>query len=121
MSRSINRRIAALIALIGIAVVLIGGYGWRETLLHTKPLLPLTFGHADHHEVNCITCHHNFNDGTGQGLCIDCHKTDPKVRLQIEPIFHTLCRDCHVEKRAAGHDAGPVRRCSDCHTPDEAF
>ena len=47
-------------------------------MVDTRPLLPLTFAHLDHREVNCITCHHNFTDDTGQGLCIDCHSTDPK-------------------------------------------
>ncbi len=46
------------------------------------------------------------------------HRLPPdrsEVRLQIEPMFHTLCRDCHVEKHAAGKDGGrrgglPLRR-----------
>ena len=108
---------AVLIALVALAVA--AGNG-RRNATETRPLLPLTFAHADHRSVNCITCHHNFVDSTGQGLCIDCHKTNAKVRLQIEPMFHTLCRGCHVAKRTAGDDAGPVRRCADCHTADEA-
>ena len=115
-------RHVAVAALGGIvtAVAALAAYQGRQTMVDTRPLLPLTFAHLDHREVNCITCHHNFTDDTGQGLCIDCHKTSPEVRLQIEPMFHTLCRDCHVEKQAAGKDAGPVRRCIDCHTSDEA-
>ena len=119
MSRA-ARRIASIIATAVVAGLIFGAHQRRETMLDTKPLLPLSFAHVDHRGVNCITCHHNFTDGTGQGLCIDCHKTDPKIRPQIEPMFHTLCRDCHVEKHAQGKDAGPVRRCSDCHIQDDA-
>lgn len=120
MSRRV-RGFVLVVATVAIALLVFGAHRWRETMLDTKPILPLSFAHADHRDVNCITCHHNFTDGTGQGLCLDCHKTDPKIRLQIEPMFHTLCRDCHVEKHAAGKDAGPVRRCVDCHAPDDAF
>ena len=115
-----QRRAFLTVVVVAVAGLAVAAYRERQTMVDTRPLLPLTFAHLDHREVNCITCHHNFADDTGQGLCIDCHKTDPKVRLQIEPMFHTLCRDCHVEKHAVGKDAGPVRRCADCHTPDDA-
>lgn len=104
-----------------IAAAAIAAYQGRQQMIDTRPLLPLTFAHLDHREVNCITCHHNFADDTGQGLCIDCHRIDPEVRLEIEPMFHTLCRDCHVEKHAAGKDGGPVRRCADCHTVETVY
>ena len=107
---------SALVALLAITVA--AAYGRRDAV-ETRPLLPMTFAHDDHRSVNCITCHHNFVDTTGQGLCLDCHKTNVKVRLEIEPMFHTLCRDCHVQKHTAGEDAGPVRRCADCHTADD--
>ena len=111
-------RRTAFAAVVGILVVIAASaaYQGRQAMVDTRPLLPLTFAHLDHRAVNCITCHHNFTDDTGQGLCIDCHRTDPDVRLQIEPMFHTLCRDCHVEKHADAKDAGPVRRCADCHS-----
>ena len=105
------------IAVIGLTVA---AHQARQTMIDTRPALPLTFAHLDHHEVNCITCHHNFADTTGQGLCIDCHKMNLQIRSRIEPMFHTLCRNCHVEKHRAGKDAGPARRCSDCHTADDA-
>ncbi len=106
----------------GLLIACLAGLAcWRDTLTHAAPLLPLTFAHADHRGVNCIACHHNFTDDTGDGLCIDCHKTDPRLAAQIETTFHDLCRGCHVDTRAAGEDAGPVRRCSDCHLPDDAF
>jgi len=92
----------------------------QDRLRAARPMLPLTFAHADHLTVNCLDCHHNFVDDTGQGLCFDCHKTDPAINALIETQFHTLCRDCHVEKQHLKENAGPTRRCSDCHTADEA-
>ena len=120
MKAATRRAAFAAVVVTLIAVAAAAAYQGRQAMVDTRPLLPLTFAHLDHRSVNCITCHHNFTDDTGQGLCIDCHRTDPNVRLQIEPMFHTLCRDCHVEKRAAGKDAGPVRRCIDCHAPEAA-
>jgi Class III cytochrome C family len=114
------RRAFAVVALAALAALLVAAWRGRADAIETRPLLPLTFAHVDHRTVNCITCHHNFVDASGQGLCIDCHKTDAKVRLSIETIFHTFCRNCHVAKRADGDDAGPVRRCADCHTADDA-
>lgn len=99
------------------------GYGyqqWQIGLRAERDLLPLTFAHLDHRSVNCVACHHNFIDDSGQGLCFDCHKTDPTVNALIEEHFHALCRDCHVEKQALGEDGGPTRQCIHCHTADEA-
>lgn len=93
---------------------------WQFELRTKRAMLPLTFAHLDHRLENCVTCHHNFIDDTGQGLCFDCHKTDPTVNALIEEQFHALCRDCHVEKQRLGEDSGPTRRCLDCHTADEA-
>jgi hypothetical protein len=83
-------------------------------------LLPRRFAHADHGEINCVKRRHDFADDTGEGLCVDCHKTNAKVAAEIELIFHTFCRSCHVDERAHGHDAGSVWRCSDCLVADEA-
>ena len=84
-----------------------------------RPLLELHFAHVDHEEVNCVTCHHNFVDDTGNGLCFDCHKTDPAVAPLIEMHFHGFCRGCHAERRAEGEASGPVRACNACHEADE--
>ena len=114
------RRIGWIVAFVFAAAALAATQFVRQAQLDARPMLPLSFAHVDHRSVNCITCHHNFVDSTGQGLCIDCHKTNPKVAARIEPMFHTLCRDCHREKHSQGDDAGPVRRCSDCHIADDA-
>jgi len=85
-----------------------------------RDVLDMSFGHADHREQNCIVCHHNYVDDTGQGLCIDCHVRDPELRAVFEQQFHDLCRGCHVDERRQGHDAGPTRRCLDCHHAEDA-
>ena len=108
----------------GLCIVL-GALGYlihiaQPVLRRSQPMLPLSFAHADHATVNCVKCHHNFIDDSGHGLCFDCHKTDQQVNALIEEQFHELCRDCHEKQQKLGEDGGPVRRCLDCHSPDEA-
>ena len=81
-------------------------------------ILPMTFAHADHAGENCLVCHHNFQDETGGGLCINCHQTDSSVNLIIREQFHELCMSCHAERNAQSEPAGPLRVCDDCHTAD---
>jgi hypothetical protein len=95
-------------------------HAWQQDLRADRPMLEVTFAHIDHRAVNCVDCHHNFVDDTGQGLCFDCHKTDPAVTAVIEDQFHDLCRGCHETQQRLGEEAGPVRQCIDCHTADEA-
>lgn len=85
-----------------------------------RPLLPLTFAHADHRTETCIACHHELVDGTPPGPpCLQCHDTDSEVAHELEAQFHTLCRGCHVERSVAGLAAGPARSCRGCHVQDE--
>ena len=86
---------------------------------HESANLPMTFAHADHAKQQCIACHHNYQDGTGQGLCLDCHRTDQEIAFKMRDQFHALCMGCHIEKRAAGESGGPLRSCKDCHTADQ--
>jgi len=79
------------------------------------PRVPMAFAHADHHERNCIACHHNFADTSGQGLCIDCHVRDAALRAHLEAQFHALCRGCHVDLRRQREASGSVRPCRSCH------
>ncbi|MEM8767890.1 MAG: cytochrome c3 family protein [Pseudomonadota bacterium] len=94
--------------------------GGQEQARRERPMLPVTFAHTDHRTVNCVTCHHDYIDDSGKGLCFDCHKTDPAVNALVETHFHGLCRSCHLTLQAHGEDGGPTRRCIDCHTADEA-
>lgn len=111
-------RPALLIA--ALAATLLGFGLWQDRLRRTAPLLPVTFAHSDHQAVNCATCHHNYLDDTGAGLCFDCHKTDPRVNALVEQQFHGFCMGCHVDRQRAGEDGGPTRACASCHTADEA-
>ena len=94
--------------------------GGQEQARRERPMLPVTFAHADHRTVSCVVCHHDYVDDSGHGLCFDCHKTDPAVSALVEEHFHGLCQGCHLERQAHGDDGGPTRRCIDCHTADEA-
>ncbi len=110
MRRSLVVVLVALAALFGVSV---------HERSKTGDLLPISFAHADHRDTNCIACHHDFADRTGNGFCIDCHRRDPALGPLIEAQFHALCMGCHVEKRAAGEDAGPTRVCFDCHHAED--
>lgn len=85
------------------------------------PILPMRFVHDDHFDVGCVTCHHEFVDGTAGPNCMTCHVTDPKVAPLLEVQFHALCRDCHVVERAAGKPSGPTRSCIGCHESEGDF
>ena len=82
-------------------------------------MLAVYFAHADHTHETCISCHHNYVDDTGTGMCFDCHKTDQEVAPLIEEQFHDLCRTCHEQKQSEGEVHGPTRECSACHIPDD--
>ncbi|PZQ51202.1 MAG: class III cytochrome C family protein [Rhodovulum sulfidophilum] len=84
-------------------------------------ILPMTFAHDTHGTVGCVTCHHEFTDRDFRRTCLACHVTDAAVAPRLEEQFHALCRDCHATERAAGHPAGPTRRCDACHLPDARF
>ncbi len=81
-------------------------------------MLAVSFAHADHVDQTCTSCHHNYIDDTGMGMCLDCHKTDPEVAPLIEEQFHTLCMGCHVDEHTQGLESGPTRSCIACHVPD---
>ncbi len=84
------------------------------------PDLPMTFDHQTHREQQCIDCHHNFVDDSGQGLCLECHVSDRKLSALLEQQFHELCQGCHIEQQVAGQSHGPIRVCLACHQEDEA-
>jgi hypothetical protein len=121
MKPAVTLRIAAAangtlaVAAIGLGVF----HDYRQQARAAAPLLPVTFAHKTHTTVNCVACHHNYIDDSGQGLCFNCHKSDPEVASVVEEQFHELCWGCHVEKQALGEDHGPIRQCLDCHQADE--
>ena len=81
-------------------------------------VLPMTFAHADHRRQQCVTCHHNYQDDTGHGLCIDCHRSDPEISSLLREQFHELCMGCHTDTRLKSEHSGPLRSCAHCHTED---
>ena len=87
--------------------------------ISTGASLPMTFAHADHSEQNCLNCHHNYQDNTGQGLCLDCHRTRISTRTLIRQQFHQLCMGCHTRLTKNGGKSGPLRNCLGCHAPDK--
>lgn len=84
-----------------------------------EPILPMSFAHEDHIAENCIVCHHNYNDNTGGGPCMNCHTTNQDVWPLFEKQYHDLCRTCHEEKAALGEAGGPPRHCIECHRGDD--
>jgi len=120
------------IAVLAVALIALMGAVWgiaeRVTTNRNIPqivphpagyMLAVSFAHADHVEQNCIECHHNYVDGTGTGMCFDCHKTDATVADLIEEQFHDLCRGCHIEQQRSGAAHGPTRNCLSCHVRDD--
>ena len=83
-----------------------------------RPMLHINFEHTAHKEVQCVSCHHNFIDTSGHGICYHCHKYHAEVAVSIEKMFHTFCRDCHMKTKTEGDAAGPVRQCGTCHNRD---
>ena len=120
MTTGLKLMLAAILAAYAVLALLSRSHA-RETAQATGfvEVLPVTFAHADHVEQNCLVCHHNARDETGDGLCIDCHLRDAKVAPLLEKQFHGLCMGCHEEKRQAGEKSGPLRRCIDCHHVDQ--
>ncbi len=84
-----------------------------------EPRLAMTFDHQTHGKQQCIACHHNYVDKSGQGLCLECHVATKGLRLDLEQQFHELCMGCHEEKQAEGEKHGPIRECLACHTEDK--
>ena len=51
----------------------------REPLFHRGNSIPLDFPHGKHGMVNCLICHHNYADGRGWGLCVQCHRSTERI------------------------------------------
>jgi len=119
----VNRKLKILLAaiLLGYGALLFIASDFYQSTQHRDiitPDLPLKFAHIDHAEEKCAECHHNYQDNTGHGLCLDCHFRDPELSFLMEQQFHDLCRGCHEEKHLQGEDSGPLRICGDCHQED---
>jgi hypothetical protein len=90
----------------------------REPILQRASRPPLDFPHGKHAAVNCLTCHHNYADGTGASLCVECHRSArADLKEGAEARFHSFCFECHRHPDAAFTKHGPVSGCAGCHRP----
>jgi len=106
--------LAALFALMGGGTAL----ALREPFLRRSEPLVLGFPHDTHRAVNCIQCHHNFTDQSGQDSCISCHRSGRAViQVGAEARFHDFCLGCHRDPPAYVTGHGPVTGCGTCHAP----
>jgi DMSO/TMAO reductase YedYZ heme-binding membrane subunit len=97
------------------------GAALREPLIRRTASLPLDFPHSKHGAVNCLTCHHNYADGTGSSLCVECHRSArTDLREGAEARFHGFCFECHRHPGATFTHQGPVAGCKACHQPPDA-
>jgi DMSO/TMAO reductase YedYZ heme-binding membrane subunit len=94
------------------------GAEFREPLMKRSVAPPLDFPHSKHGAVNCLTCHHNYADGTGSTLCVECHRSArTDLKEGAEARFHGFCFECHRHPDASFAHHGPVAGCETCHRP----
>jgi hypothetical protein len=81
--------------------------------------------HAEEYKVDCLECHHKYENGKnvlkkGDPIekCGKCHspvKKEGKV-LKLNLAYHKNCKDCH--KKIVEQDSSkkaPFKKCNDCH------
>ncbi len=94
------------------------GDALREPLFRRANAIPLDFPHGKHAMVNCLICHHNYADGRGWGLCVQCHRSGrADLKEGVEARFHGFCFDCHRHPQATLKRHGPIAGCTVCHQP----
>ncbi len=114
--------VAGVLALSALAVAGLfphaAGDALREPLLRRANSIPLDFPHGKHGMVNCLICHHNYADGRGWGLCVQCHRSGrTDLKEGVEARFHGFCFDCHRHPQPPLKRHGPVAGCRACHQP----
>jgi predicted CXXCH cytochrome family protein len=107
-------------SLVALLALLRGGtaLALREPFLRRSEPLVLGFPHDKHRAVNCVQCHHNFNDRSGDDSCISCHRSGrAAIQVGAEARFHDFCLGCHRDPPAHLSGHGPVTGCDSCHAP----
>ncbi|HTV96958.1 MAG TPA: cytochrome c3 family protein [Steroidobacteraceae bacterium] len=118
-----GRHSGVIVAVVAMCVVGLAGLvpdsvdaALREPLLRRTSALPLDFPHGKHGAINCLSCHHNYADGSGAALCVECHRSRrTDLKEGVEARFHGFCFGCHRHPAAALKSHGPVSGCSACH------
>ncbi len=111
---------AVAICAVALAALLPGRVGarLREPVIRRESRLQLDFPHEKHGDVNCLACHHNYADGTGASLCVECHRSSrTDLKAGVEARFHGFCFECHRHPSASLKGHGPVAGCVVCHRP----
>jgi hypothetical protein len=108
----------ALISITGSLFLLYPGVtlALKAQVVRRKEPLLVDFPHGKHGEVQCLQCHHNYKDGTGLEVCINCHRSDRKdLRAGAEARFHDFCLRCHRDPPKPLKKHGPTTGCKTCH------
>ncbi len=93
----------------------------REPLRARSARLVLDFPHEKHRDVRCVTCHHDFTDGSGAQACVTCHRSGrADLGAGAEARFHDFCLGCHRDPPPRFAHHGPVSGCQTCHAPPHA-
>jgi predicted CXXCH cytochrome family protein len=88
----------------------------REPVLRRSERLALDFPHDKHRAVNCVLCHHDYLDRSGEGSCVSCHRSDRSaIQVGAEARFHDFCLGCHRDPPPYLTARGPVTGCASCH------
>ncbi|EMG37302.1 class III cytochrome C family protein [Desulfocurvibacter africanus PCS] len=86
--------------------------------------------HARHVKAQadkCESCHHRFDEQSKklvyakgeEGTCRYCHgATQVENRSPFRTAAHGACVSCHLQKRAAAKDTGPLN-CAGCHSAED--
>ena len=81
--------------------------------------------HAEEYKVDCLQCHHKYEDGKnvlkkGDPIekCAACH--DPKKKqgktLKLNVAYHKNCKNCHKEiNKKDPNKKPPFKKCNGCH------
>lgn len=116
--------VAGLTVLLAALTLSAASQATRQPLMARREPLPLDFPHSKHVAINCLECHHNYEEGDFSNTCVACHRsTRADLKMPAEPRFHGYCLECHRHPEAHhGADMpfehhGPIGGCTVCHRP----
>jgi len=71
--------------------------------------------HIAYEKGHCVVCHHTSTGTEVRDTCRQCHLPAARFPPDSRTAFHGSCIGCHEKLRRQGKNAGPTKRCSDCH------